>query len=197
MKTLEFAIKDLLPAHLHDEQDGKAMAAAIETALRQFADAVALADALLTDANTMPEWALDELAWESAVPWYNFQADVETKRGWVRNAETIRACIGTRSALKLLLLGVFDQCRIEEYWQYGGALHHFRIIVQGNYTPEKARWARNAVRVVKPLRSVLESFVVAVQKQIIVTSEHQTTKLRYPICGWFLCGDEYSLALED
>lgn len=188
METLTYDIRALIPKFLRADRNGAAMAAAISAALAQFTAAVEQADSLLCDVDAMPEWALDEAAWGSAMPWYDFTADTLAKRGWVRNAEEIRAMIGTKGAIRRLLLGIYARCAVEECWEYGGDPHHFRVTVEGEYSAQKNAWALKTIAAIKPLRSVLDGIAIGARATITARSEESMGAMRYARCGAAVCG---------
>ncbi len=193
METLDYTLSQFIPRFIQKDRNGAAMVAAINAGLQLFTQSVEYIEVLQTDPANMPEWALDEIAWASATPWYDFTADVETKRGWVQYADAVRACVGTRGAIKRLLLGMYDQCKIEEYWEYGAELHHFRVAVRGEYSALKTRWAVNAINAVKPLRSVLDGLSLAAETSIAVSETRLMGLYVPPVCGTMACGEEFSL----
>lgn len=193
MEHLDYEIGQFVPKYIREDPTGKALVAAIDLAMHRLTDAMELTDLLLTDADNMPEWALDEMAWASAMPWYDFTAPIDIKRRWVKYADEIRACEGTRAAISKLLLGMYDQCAIEEYWEYGGGLNHFRVAVRGEYDPAKMRMAAKAINAVKPLRCVLDNVAMAVETRMTLTEKREMMAVTKPACGAVLCGNAIAL----
>lgn len=193
VNSIEFDYSTLIPRYLTDDRNGAAMAAAIGAGMQALIGSLDTVETLLCDVDTMPEWALDEAAWASAMPWYDFSADLETKRGWVKNADEIRAMIGTKGAIRRLLLGIYESCNVEEYWEYGGDAHHFRVAVKGTYSEQKSEWARKAIEAVRPLRSVLDGISIGSTDAIAMLEEAMFGVCNYPVCGVAICGAVGSL----
>ena len=150
-------IERWIPAFLRGDKNAYACAKAIEAALQYMNNTLAAGLALINDTENMPEWRLDELAWEYNLP-YDYSADVEVKRRWVQNAFPLYRLWGTPAVIQQYLDGYFDATTVEENWEYGGLPYHFRVNVTGNWTPETASWAMDAIQKVKNLRSTADGF---------------------------------------
>ena len=104
----------------------------------------------------MPEWRLDELAWELNCL-YDFSSDIEYKRRWIVNAIPYYRLYGTPQALVNYVGNRFDGVALEEAAAYGGDPFHFRLTLDGEWTRENIAWAKKAVEDAKNVRSVLDS----------------------------------------
>ena len=113
---LTFDIAHLFPRFLLNDKNGYAMAKAIERAMQIFCEKLQTGVDTVLDIEKMPEWRLDEMAWEMACL-YDYEADVESKRAWIRDAVPIFASFGTVEALYNVLAGYFDAVEVEENWQ--------------------------------------------------------------------------------
>ena len=78
-------IFQIFPRFILEDTDGFAMCKALEAGLNYFLDKCNEGLKLVLDVDSMPEWRLDEMAWELNCL-YDFQADVDIKREWIRNA---------------------------------------------------------------------------------------------------------------
>ena len=150
-------IERWIPAFLRGDKNAYACAKAIEAALQYMNDPLAAGLALISDVESMPEWRLDELAWEYNLP-YDYSADVEVKRRWVEDAYSLYRLWGTRAVIQQYLDGYFDSTTVQENWEYGGSPYHFRVNMEGAWTPESAAWAVNAIEKIKNLRSTVDGF---------------------------------------
>lgn len=153
---ITFNINRLIPTHLLADHNGWALAKAIEKAFEIVSKAAEDGIALIQDIDTMPEWRLDELAWEYGIP-YDYTADIEQKREWIRHATKMYRVLGTREAVAQYLRGYFNQVDVEENWEYGGDPYHFRVWLGGVYTPQMDEWTRKSVEMAKNARSVLDT----------------------------------------
>ena len=111
--------------------------------------------AILLDVGAMPEWRLDQMAWETNCL-YDYRAPVEAKREWIRNALPLYRMWGTKAAIVEYLKGYFERVKVEEWWEYNGEPYHFRVTVEGVWTGDKELWTRKAIDTAKNVRSVLD-----------------------------------------
>lgn len=153
----DFDIAKWIPRFIQNDKNGNALAKAIEAGVQAMNDIIAEGVNRISDSEYMPEWRLDELAWEYNIP-YDYAADVETKRLWVSNALVLSRLYGTPEGIVEYMSGYFDETTLEEAWQYDGDPFHFRVLFSGSWTPEKVAWATRAINTVKNVRSVLDSY---------------------------------------
>lgn len=163
-------IQRLFPDFLLSDRNGGAMIAAIERALQIMCSTVQSGIENLQNIDKMPEWRLDEMAWELGCL-YDRSATLEQKRHWIKNATPLFASLGTPQAIYNFLEGYFSQVELEENWQYAGEPYHFRVTVSGEWTPENEAWLRRAVEASKNIRSILDNVAVGSGTTIIVRGE--------------------------
>lgn len=178
-----FEIEKWLPKFLLADKNGYAMAKAIEAGLQKMNDIIAAGVDCVSNYDTMPEWRLDELAWETNCL-YDYSADIETKRKWIRDALPMYRIYGTPQAIYQYIGNYFQNVDLEENWIYGGEPYHFRITVEGAWTPENEAWTKKAVATAKNVRSVLDDIRIGCKCYIgISASGEMLTKFRYPFTG--------------
>ena len=186
---IEFTIQELFPRFLLNDKNGYAIAKATEAALRYMCAAVDAGLKCVVDYDAMPEWRLDEMAWEYNCL-YDYRGTLEEKRRWIAEAAPIYNVYGTAQAIIKYLYGVFDSVEVEEASGYGGDPYHFRVTVSGEVTESKAQWAYKAIASAKNTRSVLDSMGVGGYARITVHGEAQEyARVRFPLCGEFLAGE--------
>ena len=154
----EFDIQRLFPKFILKDKNGYAMAKAIEAGLNYFLEKAQDGLDCVQDVDKMPEWRLDEMAWEYNIL-YDYSESVETKRKWIKNAVAYYAKYGTAAAIVNYLEGVFDSVTVEEWWEYGGDPCHFRVIVTGEWSAVADEWAKKAIAEVQNVRSVLDNII--------------------------------------
>ena len=178
-----FDITKWVPRFLLNDKNGFALAKAIEAALQMMNDIIDQGVNCLTDYETMPEWRLDELAWELNCL-YDYHADVETKRQWIINAIPYYRLYGTPEAIYKYIGSYFDAIDLEEFWVYNGDPFHFRVMVDGEWTPENEAWARKAIDKAKNVRSVLDALAIGSKSYLALTAEGEVlSKFAYPLTG--------------
>ena len=178
-----FDITKWVPRFLLNDKNGYALAKAIEAALQMMNDIIDQGVNCLTDYETMPEWRLDELAWELNCL-YDYHADVETKRQWIINAIPYYRLYGTPEAIYKYIGSYFDSIEVEESWVYNGEPYHFRVMVDGEWNPENEAWARKAIDKAKNVRSVLDALAIGSRSYIGIMAEGAVAgRFAYPLTG--------------
>ena len=168
---MDIDIARLIPRFLLHDKNGYALAKAIEAALQMAADTIGQGIRTVTDVDSMPEWRLDEMAWELNCL-YDYGADVEKKRYWIRNAAKLYRAFGTKQGILNYLEGYFQIADIEENWEYGGDPYHFRVTVSAeDFGEDKIAWAQRAIQWAKNVRSVLDGVTVDSSTNILVGAD--------------------------
>ena len=152
---IDFTIHQLFPDFILADKNGYAMAKAIERALQIMCSTIQTGVDNLQDIDKMPEWRLDEMAWELGCL-YDHNANIETKRRWIKDATPLYSALGTPQAIYNFIEGFFDQVELEEHWQYAGDPFHFRVTVSGEWNDANEAWLRRAIEASKNVRSVLD-----------------------------------------
>ena len=152
----EIDIGTLFPRFLLADRNGYAMAKALEAGLNAFL--AVLQDGLDTvgDVEKMPEWRLDEMAWETQCL-YDYDAEVAQKREWIKNALPYYRLYGTPKGIQEYLDGFFEDAVLEEASEYSGSAYHFRVRIPGPMDSASVDEAERAVLRIKNVRSVLDS----------------------------------------
>ena len=148
----------LFPRFILEDVDGYAMCKALEAGLNYFLEKCSDGLKLITDVDSMPEWRLDELAWEYNCL-YDYTADVEIKREWIRNAYKNYRIHGTAEGVRQYLAIYFGESSIDEFWQFGGDPGQFNVSVTGMRSDENEAWIRKAVAKAKNVRSELNNII--------------------------------------
>ncbi len=166
----KFDVTKHVPRFILQDKNGYAVAKAIEAAVQIMNDIIQQGVDCVLNYDMMPEWRLDELAWETNCL-YDYNADIETKREWIKNAIPLYSLFGTPQAVYQYIIGLFGDADIEENWNYGGAPYHFRVTVEGELTTEKEAWVKKAIETAKNVRSVLDDIAIGSGTTIIVSGE--------------------------
>ena len=153
-----FDINRLFPRFILKDVNGLAMAKAIEAGLNYFLQQAKEGLDTLQNVDEMPEWRLDELAWEYNCL-YDYSADVDVKRGWIRDAVKNYQLHGTAEGVRQYLKTYFGESSVDEFWEFGGDPGEFNVTVTGLRSDENEAWIRKAVEKAKNVRSVLNNIV--------------------------------------
>lgn len=109
----------------------------------------------------LPEDLVDVLAYDMHVDWYDYSYPLEAKRDLVKNSVKVHKRMGTKYAVETALGALWPQSEVEEWFNYDGEPHHFRVVcdVTEDRITVSFRELVNAVRMYKRLSSHLESVV--------------------------------------
>ncbi len=153
-----FDISKWVPKFILWDKNGYALAKAIEAGLQKMNDIIRQGVDCITDYDTMPEWRLDELAWETNFL-YDYSAGVETKRRLLKDVFFIYRRLGTKAAVENALQAIFPGSVLQEWFEYGGEPFYFRMEIElpdSGITPEQLERALRRIVFYKNARSVLE-----------------------------------------
>lgn len=153
-----FEVGRLWPKFLLRDRNGYAMVKAMEAGLKYYLEKAQEGLDILQDVDSMPEWRLDEMAWEMNCL-YDESADVEVKREWIRNAQSSERIHGTAEGVRQYLRYYFTESHIEEFWEFDGDPYTFNVSVTGIRSAENEQWIRRAVERAKNVRSRLNSII--------------------------------------
>lgn len=146
-----------------DDRNGRAMARALDAAAEYFNARVQAGLEQLYDVDKMSERRLDDVAWEYSLPWYDYNADIETKRRVIKSMRKTLMTIGTPRAVAEVVSSILGgTARLTEWPEYGGQAYHFRIISSDTVLSlnERAKLYA-AINTVKNVRSVMDEMVWA------------------------------------
>ena len=185
---LTFNVTQYVPKFILDDRDGYAMAKAIDKGLKMMADAIREGVQCVLDVDAMPEWRLDEMAWELNCI-YDYHAKIDTKREWIRDAIPNYRKYGTTKGIEDFLRGYFGEVEVNENWEYGGDPFHFTVTVGGEWTPETETWTRAAVETVKSVRSVLDAIRPGTKCFLAIETEAIARRFKYMRAGELTAGE--------
>lgn len=155
---LDIDISRLFPKYLLSDRNGYAMACAIGKALEIIDAKVSEGLDTLQNVDAMPEWRLNELAWEYNLTWYDYNADIMEKRAQIAGAMEYYNRLGTPDAVRRAISDVFGGGQVEEWFTYGGDPYHFRVTTSDmSALYEKRAKFMKIINAVKPLRSTLDN----------------------------------------
>lgn len=141
MKLQDIDLSKLLPAFMREDGANQGIAAVVSDALREIASYIPKLSTFdaLSRLNTAE---LDELAEELNCIWYDRSFTDEEKRVLLTQTDQVFARIGTVAAVEGVIEGIFGSGYVEEFWEYGGEPHHFRIAITNPETLTEERKAK-------------------------------------------------------
>ncbi len=179
-------ITRLVPKFILNDRNGYALAKAIEAGLRYFLDKVQEGVNVLLDVDSMPEWRLDEMAWELN-SLYDYNGEIENKRKWIRNALPYYMILGTPQSIINYLEGYFEKVTL-----IPGAPYHFSINIVGELDEGKETWLQYAVETAKNVRSVFDGISMSTETPDILITNQEWNMYSVPLrmCGTFRAGTD-------
>ena len=154
----DFRIEDMVPGFLLDDKNGYAMAKALEALMKAVDAAVGAGIQITQDPNSMPEWRLDELAWEYDMSWYDYRASAESKKEQISGLMDYYNRMGTPEAVKKAMEDCFGTGTLEEWFEYDGTPGHFRATTTGEAVGiDNLKKFLAILAAVKPLHTALDT----------------------------------------
>lgn len=138
----------------------------------------------------LPEALVDVLAYDMHVDWYDYTYPLEVKRALVRDSVKVHKRMGTKYAVETALNGLWPQSEVEEWFQYGGQPHHFRVVCDVTEQRITASYKQlvNAVRMYKRLSAHMESVVYQTRIECTIQTHTDYFKYRNPMTGRLAAG---------
>jgi phage tail P2-like protein len=127
----------------------------------------------------LDEPLLDILARDFHVDWYEDDYPVEAKRQVIKDSVKVHKRLGTKYAMTTALGSVFPHTEVQEWYEYGGTHHRFRIIL--DFTNAKA--PADIFQIIrtqqfcKRLTAHLDEIII--QMSAVVEISIETTAYRY------------------
>ena len=117
--------------------------------------------------DSLPENALDILAYDFNIGWYDYSYSTEEKRRIIREAFKIFRFIGTKYAVETALRSIYPVAFVREWFEYGGKPYHFKVEIHDSANDrEKCAKTIQKVRFTKNVRSILDETVYIAAAQI-------------------------------
>lgn len=129
MKLQDIQLEQLLPLFMREDPANVAMACVASEALQVFASEI-LKLSTFDALDLLKTTELDALAEELNVLWYDKALTDEQKRVLLLQSDQVYMRLGTVQAAQDVITAVFGESNIEEFYQYGGRPHFFRIEVK-------------------------------------------------------------------
>lgn len=126
MKLDDLEFRRLLPVWMDEDLAVRGLSKGVEALVAPIVDG--LSGLSLFDAiDVLPEWVLDELAWELNLIWYEKDASLLTKRDLVKNGIKVWSKLGTKWAVENVVTAYFGEGYMKEWFEYEGEPGHFSI----------------------------------------------------------------------
>lgn len=120
-----------LPTVLRNDSKMLSLATAISSTIEKIASAPTLA-MIYNRIDQLEEPVLDTLAKDFKVDWWRPDSSLEEKRRALKNSWYIHKHLGTKAAIEKAVSDYLGTGKVEEWFEYGGKPHHFRISSENN-----------------------------------------------------------------
>ncbi|WP_026486679.1 phage tail protein I [Caldanaerobius polysaccharolyticus] len=157
---------NLQTSYMKQDPTTQALCSALNPQFRQLADEVK-ACLIFSRIDELDDAALDELAWQMHVDWYDANADVEIKRNLIKSAIKVHRYRGTPFAVEEVIQSYFGDGYVQEWFDYGGDPYKFKVVTNNpSVTAEQADQFIKVLNKVKNVRSHLETIIVALSGEM-------------------------------
>ena len=133
----------------------------------------------------LPEDLVDILAYDMHVDWYDYSYPLQVKRDMVKNSVKVHKKMGTKYAMETALGSIWPKSEVEEWFNYGGEPHHFRVVcdvTEDRITASLAQLVK-AIRMYKRLSSHLDGIVYQTRIDCIIRTHTDYIVYKTPVTG--------------
>ena len=129
MKINDMDFIQLMPAFMKEDEAVQGLSEGVNRVTEELADKIKLFSTW-NQIDNMTDAELDMLAEELHISWYDKEAVVEVKRGLIKNSDMVHSKMGTNWAVQNVIETYFGSGEIEDWFDYEGEPHHFRVITE-------------------------------------------------------------------
>ena len=147
-----------LPRALQDDSSMAAIAQGVADLLAARPSEIREAS-IYTRIDQLPEDLLDLLAYDFKIDWYDFDYPIESKRELLKTNYFVHRHLGTKAAVEAAISGIYQNTKVEEWWEYGADPYHFRLLIDATYEdvdPVKHQQILDRVAYYKNVRSHMD-----------------------------------------
>lgn len=117
--------------------------------------------------DSLPEIALDTLAYDFNIGWYDYSYSIDEKRAIIKEAFKIFRFIGTKYAVETALRSIYPVSYVREWFEYGGKPYHFNVEIHDSANDrEKCTKTIQKIKFTKNVRSVMDETVYVAASEI-------------------------------
>lgn len=129
MKINDMDFIQLMPAFMKEDEAVQGLSEGVNRVTEELADKIKLFSTW-NQIDNMTDAELDMLAEELHISWYDKAAAIEVKRGLIKNSDMVHSKMGTNWAVQNVIETYFGSGEIEDWFDYEGEPHHFRVITE-------------------------------------------------------------------
>lgn len=152
----EVSLLQLLPHSIRSDPKVAAAAQALDAEYAQITTDISELS-IYTRLDSITSEEADALAWQFHVDFYDPSLPLESKRSLVKNSLAWHRRKGTPSAIEELIVAIFGDGQVQEWYEFGGDPGTFRITTSNkDITETQAQQLIDAIDTVKNARSHLD-----------------------------------------
>lgn len=161
MRTIHnTSLVNLLPENLKRDKDVVCACSALDKASVELLNMIKQTQ-ILSNVDELNDTIIDYVAEMLNPPFYEVDLSIEKKREFIKNANYWNELLGTPYVVEQVLSTIFNDSKLEEFWEYGGKKHHFRVLTSEAFkNMDEYRFFIDAVNKYKNERSKLEALVL-------------------------------------
>lgn len=127
------SILQVLPHVLQEDDVTMGLATTIAEELNKLICMMPLLN-IYANIDSANEEILNILASDFKVDWWDAAYTLEQKRNTLRENWYVHRTLGTKAAVERAISAIYSEGKIQEWFEYNGKPHHFRVAVQNNGT---------------------------------------------------------------
>lgn len=184
MKVSELEFVRLLPAFMRDDEAAVALSKAMNQLIGEPGKRLKTLR-VWDNIDNLSEAECDDLAWELDVDWYDSAGmSLEEKRTTLKVAQQIKRKRGTKWAVEELVISIFGEGEVHEWFEYGGVPYTFRIITNARVEYASIEAFEELIGKVKNTRSHFDkiSFKRSQENPVFLATAHISSV--YVQMGW-------------
>ena len=138
--------------------------------------------AIFQNIDSLDEDLLDLLAKDYKIDWYDYDADIETKRRQLKSNWQVRKSIGTVASVKTALQNVWPETTVEEWFDYDGEPGYFRVLLSAD-TAGSIDFSKavRMIEVFKPVRAHVDGYPILRIRCGIVIKTRKSDAILYHV----------------
>lgn len=174
----------LLPAPLKSDSTMLALGVSISDTLQENIRLARL-DIIYPRIDELDELTLDILARDFHVDWYDDTYPIDAKRSIIKSSVRVHKRLGTKFAVVRAIGDIFPNSEVQEWFEYGGTHHRFRIILDltNAKTPPRLSQIVKAAKFYKRLSAHLDEVIYQMSATISIITETEIHRFHTGITG--------------
>ncbi|SHG90623.1 phage tail protein I [Tepidibacter thalassicus] len=178
-----------LPPSLKNDENMLALAKVIGEELQKTSK-MARKNIIYARIDELEEEALDILAYDLHVDWYDYSYPIEAKRALIKDSVKVHKRLGTKFAVETALGNLHPNSYVEEWFEYNGEPFSFRVVLDTTHSRAGAGYfeIKKAVDSYKRKSAHMDSLIYQCTTGVGINVKAEYTKFQIMHCGMLECG---------